>query len=312
MYAPLAGCSDFPFRAMSRFAGHRGLIFCEMVKMDALIRRDPGTLEFLAFSQEMHPIGAQLCGSKPQIAGQAAKMVEELGFDLVDFNCGCPVDKVTKDGSGSGMLKHPDLIGEIIVNMVAATRLPVSVKIRAGWDASQINAEEIVEIAEKAGASMITIHGRTRSQGYRGFANRDVIRAAKKRARSIKVVGNGDIFCRTSAMHMFSYTQCDALLVSRGTLGQPWIWEDIERAMQGLPQTQRSARYPLSILLSHIDMIARYRNDKRACLDIRRVGCWYCKNTPHISSLRSNLAKVSSIDEAKELVTHFMQTLPES
>src|SRR3984957_5266185 len=140
-YAPLAGCPDFPFRRMS--AHYRpGLMYCEMVKMDALIRHDPGTYHFLDYSPDMHPIGAQICGSKPGVAAQAAKIIEDLGFDVIDLNCGCPVDKITKDGSGSGMLKTPELIGEVLANMVAAVRIPVTVKIRAGWDESQINAEK--------------------------------------------------------------------------------------------------------------------------------------------------------------------------
>src|ERR1700676_2979243 len=141
-YAPLAGCSDFPFRKMS--AMYRpGLMYCEMVKMDALVRYDAGTFHILDYSADMHPIGAQICGSKPSLAGQAAKIIEDLGFDVVDLNCGCPVDKVTKDGSGSGMLKTPELIGEVIANMVAMVKIPVTVKIRAGWDDDSINAAQI-------------------------------------------------------------------------------------------------------------------------------------------------------------------------
>ena len=144
-YAPLAGCSDFPFRKMS--AKYRpGLMYCEMVKMDALIRSDVNTFHLLDYDASMHPIGAQLCGSKPEIAGKAAKIMEELGFDVVDLNCGCPVDKITKDGSGSGMLKNPELIGEMVSNMIAAVKIPVTVKIRAGWDENSINAVEITRI----------------------------------------------------------------------------------------------------------------------------------------------------------------------
>ena len=138
-----------------------GLMYCEMVKMDALVRFDPNTFHILDFSPDMHPIGGQICGSKPEIAGKAAKMIEELGFDVVDLNCGCPVDKVTKEGSGSGMLKSPSLIGDVIANMVAAVKIPVTVKIRAGWDDTLINAPLITQIAEKAGAQAICVHGST-------------------------------------------------------------------------------------------------------------------------------------------------------
>ena len=166
---------------------------------------------------------------------RAARIVEDLGFDVVDFNCGCPVDKVTKDGSGSGMLKNPELIGEMIASMVAAVKIPVTVKIRTGWDERHINAPEITAIAEKAGAKAICIHGRTREQGYSGHANWDHIRACKEVAKNIHVIGNGDVFDAPSALRMFQTTGCDAILLSRGTMGQPWIIEDIYRALEGLP-----------------------------------------------------------------------------
>src|SRR5579872_5393446 len=151
LYAPLAGCSDLPFRRMScRY--RPGIVYCEMVKIDALVRNDQNTYRMLDYDADMHPIGAQLCGSKPKVAAAAARIVEDLGFDVIDFNCGCPVDKVTKDGSGSGMLKTPELIGEMISAMVSAVKVPVTVKIRAGWDEKHINAAEITNIAEKAGA----------------------------------------------------------------------------------------------------------------------------------------------------------------
>src|SRR6185437_6206308 len=188
--APLAGCSDLPFRRMT--SKYRpGLIYCEMVKMDALVRHDPHTYRLLDFEADMHPIGGQICGSKPQYAGKSAKIIEELGFDVVDLNCGCPVDKVTKDGSGSGMLKTPELIGEILSNMTAAVKIPVTVKIRAGWDEKSLNAAEIVQIAEQAGAAAICVHGRTREQGYKGPANWDWIRECKRAAKKIQVIGNG-------------------------------------------------------------------------------------------------------------------------
>ena len=231
-YAPLAGCSDFPFRKMS--AKYRpGLMYCEMVKMDALVRHDAGTFHMLDYSADMHPIGAQLCGSKPALAGAAASIIEDLGFDVVDLNCGCPVDKVTKDGSGSGMLKTPELIGEVVASIAARVKIPVTVKIRAGWDEENINAEKIVKIAEQAGAKALCIHGRTRQQGYRGPANWEYIKACKEVARSILIIGNGDAVDGPSAEEMQAKTGCDAVLVARATMGQPWIVEDILRYLSG-------------------------------------------------------------------------------
>jgi len=303
-YAPLAGCSDFPFRRMS--AKYRpGLMYCEMVKMDALVRHDQGTFHMLDYSPEMHPIGGQICGSKPAIAGQAAKIIEDLGFDVVDLNCGCPVDKITKDGSGSGMLKNPERIGEVIANMVAAVKIPVTVKIRAGWDEQNINATTITKIAEQAGAQAICIHGRTRAQGYKGPANWDHIKACKQAATTIKVIGNGDIVNADAAKRMFEYTGCDAILVARGTMGQPWIAEDIIRHLQGESLPERSIEDYRQALLDHFNFTAEYHQDRRVVVDMRRVGCWYIKKSAGTRAFRELISKADNLDHVRELIQEF-------
>lgn len=296
LYSPLAGCSDLPFRRMScRY--RPGIVYCEMVKIDALVRNDSNTYRMLDYDQDMHPIGAQLCGSKPKVAARAAQIIEDLGFDVIDFNCGCPVDKVTKDGSGSGMLKTPELIGEVLSSLISAVKIPVTVKIRAGWDEDSINAVEITKIAEKAGAKAIAIHGRTREQGYKGRANWDYIKACKEAAKEILVIGNGDIFDAESALRMLTYTHCDALLVSRGTMGQPWIAEDILRALIGHEPLKRSVSDLRNSLLEHFDCIVRYQPERQSLLDMRRVGCWYLKRLAGVKELRMQLNKCLSVSE---------------
>lgn len=303
-YAPLAGCSDFPFRKMT--AKYRpGLMFCEMVKMDALIRHDQGTFHILDYDKEMHPIAAQLCGSKPEIAGKAAKMIEELGFDSIDLNCGCPVDKVTKDGSGSGMLKTPNLIGEVIANMVAAVKVPVTVKIRAGWDEFQINAPLITQIAEQAGAAAICIHGRTRKQAYKGPANWDYIKSCKEVARSIKIIGNGDVMDGPSAKQMFDYTGCDAVLVARGTMGQPWVIKNIIRFLKEEEIQEHSPEECRQGLLEHFLHTLDYYCDRRAVIDMRRVGCWYLKKSAGTRSFREAISRAQNLEAVKELILYF-------
>jgi nifR3 family TIM-barrel protein len=303
-YAPLAGCSDFPFRKMSALYGP-GLMYCEMVKMDALVRNDPGTYHILDYSADMHPIGGQLCGSKPALAGKAAKIIEDLGFDVVDLNCGCPVDKVTKDGSGSGMLKTPELIGDVIANMVAAVKIPVTVKIRAGWDEDHIVAEKIVKIAEQAGAQAICIHGRTRQQGYRGPANWDYIKACKQMARTIKIIGNGDVLDGLSAEKMMAHTGCDAVLVARGTMGQPWVAQDILRHFEGLPPLTRTLEHCRQALWQHFKFTQSYHNDQRVCVDMRRVGCWYLKKTAGTRGFREVISKADHMHAIEELILNF-------
>lgn len=301
LYAPLAGCSDYPFRQMSaRF--QPGLMYCEMVKMEPVVRREQNTLRMLDFDDAMRPIGGQICGSKAALAGPAAKIIEELGFDVVDLNCGCPVDKVTKDGSGSGMLKTPELIGEIISNMKAVVKIPVTVKIRAGWDESCINAELITRIAEEAGADAICIHGRTRKQAYSGPANWDYIKACKQVAKNIKVIGNGDLFDAASAERMFAYTGCDAILVSRGTMGQPWIVEDMMRALNGLDAIPRSLEDRRQALLDHFNLTCAYHNEHRSVVDMRRVGCWYFKKAAGVRAFRGSISKADTLDKVRELI----------
>ncbi|MBI3236704.1 MAG: tRNA dihydrouridine synthase DusB [Chlamydiales bacterium] len=302
--APLAGCSDLPFRRMTT-SYRPGLVYCEMVKMDALVRNDPNTFRFLDYEGDMHPIGAQICGSKVALSGVCAKIIEDLGFDTIDLNCGCPVDKVTKDGSGSGLLKNPQLIGEILSQMVAAVKIPVTVKIRAGWDDQNIIAEEVTRIAEQAGAKSICIHGRTRAQGYQGSADWEHIRRAKLAAKEILVVGNGDLFDPFSVKKIFENTGCDAVLIARGTMGQPWIIEDIYRHLEGLSSVERDGLFYRKILLEHLDQIASYQNEKKAVMDLRRVGCWYLKRGKGARKLREALNKSRVLSEMQELLSGY-------
>ena len=303
-YAPLAGCSDFPYRKMSS-KYHPGLICCEMVKMDALMRNDPNTFHMLDYDKSMHPISAQLCGSKPAMAGPSARIIEELGFDTVDLNCGCPVDKFTKDGSGSGMLKNPELIGEVLANMVAAVKIPVTVKIRAGWDETQLNAPLITKIAEEAGAVAICIHGRTRKQGYKGPANWDYIKECKDVARTIKVIGNGDVIDGPSAERMFLHTNCDAVLVARGTMGQPWIVEDIIRYLTGGPDIIRTFEERRQVLLEHFLNTLSYHHPRRVAIDMRRVGCWYFKKAAGTRAFREAISHADNPEFIQDLILNF-------
>lgn len=300
-YAPLAGCSDYPFRKMSA-KYQPGLMYCEMTKMEAVIRRVPSIMRMLDYSEEMHPIGGQLCGSNPAIAGEAARIIEELGFDVVDFNCGCPVDKITNDGSGSGMLRTPDKIGEIIANMVAAVKIPVTVKVRAGWDEKSINVAEVTRIAEQAGAVAICVHGRTREQAYRGPAKWDWIKEAKQAAKNILVIGNGDLFSADAGQRMFDHTGCDALLVSRGTLGRPWIVEEMYRHLQGLDLIPKTADEVRQHLLEHFEHVCQYHDERRTIVDMRRIGCWYVSASTGSKTFRGIMSKALSLDQIRELI----------
>jgi tRNA-dihydrouridine synthase B len=302
--APLAGCSDLPFRRMTK-SYTPGLVYCEMVKMDALIRHDPHTYRLLDFEKEMHPIGAQLCGSKPELAGPCARILEELGFDVIDFNCGCPVDKVTKDGSGSGMLKNLNLIGEILTNMISAVSIPVTIKIRAGWDEDSLVGPQITKIAEKAGAKAVAIHGRTREQAYKGHANWDWIRECKEAAPHMIIIGNGDLFDAEKVEKMFDVTGCDAALLSRGTMGTPWIIEDVYRRLGGESAAIRTPLHYRDALLQHLEYIREYHHPRKAAMDLRRVGCWYLKRGQGTRKLREMINRSKSVEEIRSFIMDY-------
>jgi len=304
IYSSLAGCSDYPFRRI--VVPYRpGLFFCEMVKMDALVHYEKETFRFLDYSAEMHPIGAQLCGCNASLAAAAARIIEDLGFNVIDFNCGCPVDKITKDGCGSAMLKHPEAIGEILANMIAAVRIPVTVKVRAGWDANTIKAPLITRIAEEAGAAAITVHGRTRKQGYRGESDWNHIKTCKEAAHCIKVIGNGGVYDAPSGLAMFEKTGCDGILVSRGTLGQPWIAEDIYRLDKGGKIQKRSIEDCRKELLKHFEEMCRYYAPSRVVINMRRIGCWYFKGAERTRVFRREIARAASVEAIRNLIMNF-------
>lgn len=299
-YSPLAGCSNLPFRQMSARYGRPGLQYCEMVKMQALARLDTTTLQMLDYTPDTHPIAAQLVGADPKLAGPCAAILEDMGFDAIDLNCGCPVDKVTQDGSGSGLLHKPHLIGEIISEMVSHVKIPISVKIRAGWDEERILAPFITQLAEQAGAVAITIHGRTREQAYRGKANWDYIRQCKQVARSILVIGNGDVFDPLAAQALWDQTGCDAIMASRGTMGAPWIADDIATYCKtGKLPSPRSFETVLSALKEHYELARGYLPERKAIIEMRKVSGWYLEGWPQAKSARSLLARAQSPEEVE-------------
>lgn len=299
-YSPLAGCSNLPFRQMSARYGKPGLQYCEMVKMQALMRLDPTTLQMLDYTFDIHPIGAQLVGADPKLAGPCAAILEDMGFDAIDLNCGCPVDKVTQDGSGSGLLHKPHLIGEILSEMISRVKIPVSVKIRAGWDDERILAPFITQLAEQAGATAITIHGRTREQAYRGKANWDYIRMCKQVSKKILVIGNGDVFDPLAAEQLWNQSGCDAVMASRGTMGAPWLAHDIANYFEtGSLTTPRSFSFVLNALKEHYELAREYLPERKAIIEMRKVSGWYLEGWPQAKEARSLLARAQNKDEVE-------------
>jgi tRNA-dihydrouridine synthase B len=301
IYAPLAEYTDFAFRRLIRLF-HKGLIFCEMIKMEALVREK--SINILKYTENMRPIGAQICGSNPKIAKDAAKIIEDLGFDIIDLNCGCPVPKIVKDGSGSALLKNPSLIFEILNAIKSSVKIPVTVKIRLGWDENSICAKEIVQIAADAGCSAITIHGRTKKQGYSGKADWNYIKECKNLSANILIIGNGDIYSPYDAEKIFNETKCDGIMIARGMLQNPNIACDIEEYFHNNKSIKTNLDKRKTIL-QYINYCIEEKGEEKTIFDIRKICGWLLRDNKNIKNLRIGINSSASASNAIKLINEF-------
>ncbi|HOG13180.1 MAG TPA: tRNA dihydrouridine synthase DusB, partial [Smithellaceae bacterium] len=276
LLAPLAGVTNLPFRLVARRLGC-SLCFTEMISANGLIRESAQTLEYLKTSPEDLPLGIQLFGADPLVMARAAVMVAGQNPALIDINMGCPVKKVVKTGSGAVLMKNPLLAGRIIAAVVRAAKLPVTVKIRSGWSRSSINAVEIAKIAEDSGSSAIIVHGRTADQGFSGVADWNIIGSVKRAVR-IPVIGNGDIREPEDALRMLAQTGCDAVMVGRGALGNPWIFMGIHQLLAGEKDHGRPS-WPdrQEVMNQHWEDEVRYCGRHFADRSFRKHLLWYTK-----------------------------------
>lgn len=285
------------------------LMFCEMVKVEGLHYTPKRTLKLLEYSEAMRPIGGQLCGSNPTMVGEAAKVIEDLGFDILDLNCGCPTDRITKDGSGSGLLKQPSLIGKIVEKMVEAVSIPVTVKIRSGWDFEHINVEEIVTTIKHAGAKAVFVHGRTRSQAYNGPSNWEYIKRAKQAAgRDFLVFGNGDVFSPEAAKQMLETTGCDGVLAARGTMGAPWLAKQIRDFLETGSYEVPTFSQRKDAFCQHLMHICEYYEREEDCLIGARKLCGhYLVCSSGVRAFRASIAKASSMKAVFDLIHDYKE-----
>jgi nifR3 family TIM-barrel protein len=289
--APLAGISNLPFRLIARSLGC-ALAYTEMISANGLIRKTAKTFEYLKTCADDHLLGAQVFGADPEIVAQASRIIADNGADLIDINMGCPVKKVIKTGSGAILMKDPDLVARIVTSVKKAVQIPVTVKIRSGWRGGSINAVEIARIAEDSGADAITIHGRTADQGYSGKADWKIIAEVKK-AVKIPVIGNGDIWHPQDAVKMLRETSCDAVMVGRGALGNPWIFKGIIQACSGqmenyLPSLDQRQK----MIKNHWEMEAQFLGSKLADKRFRKHLLWYTKGLEGASRFRQLAGKL--------------------
>lgn len=299
-----------PFRTTLQKYGSPGLHYCEMVKMDALVRLDPGTLRILdrRDCSDLSPVAAQLVGSRVDLAAECVEILQEMGFAAIDLNCGCPVDKVTKDGSGSGLLKTPHLIGMILSEMVKVAKVPISVKIRAGWHEGELIAPLICQIAQEAGATAIAIHGRTRMQGYRGPADWESIAACRPFCKEILLIANGDICDGPSSQKAFATIKPDALLFSRATMGAPWVIRQAQCYLKGEPFSL-SLKEVVEAMLFHYRQAQQTMNCVCASIEMRKIVSWYLKPFSFLRDIKSSLAKEKDPQKIEQLLAELVETV---
>ena len=310
LLAPMAGITDLPFRKIAKKFGP-GLVYTEMVSSKAIFHNDEKTKKLLNINEEKRPIAVQIFGSDIESMVYAAKYVEPIA-DIIDINMGCPAPKVVKNGDGSKLLLNLDLAEDIVRAVVKTVKKPVTVKLRKGWNNSNIVAVEAAKRFEKAGAKAITIHGRTREDYYSGVCDLDIIKQVKE-AVSIPVIGNGDVKDIKSAQKMFDYTGVDAIMIGRASLGNPWIFKEIIEGLgngdgslfqQKLPTNQER----LKAILEHLELMIKEKGEYVAIREMRKHISGYTKNLPNSSKFREEMNKIENKDELINYITEYLNS----
>jgi tRNA-dihydrouridine synthase B len=299
--APMAGITDKAFRVLAREAGC-GLVCTEMVSDQALLYGNPKTCNILNISGEASPVSIQIFGSNPDYMANAAEIAEDRGADIIDINMGCPTPKIVKNGEGAALMRDPWHAAEIVRAVVSRVKVPVTVKMRKGWDEKSVNAVELAKLVVDAGAVALTVHGRTRSQFYSGKADWEII-AAVKEAVAVPVIGNGDIWQPADALSMLELTGCDGIMIGRAALGNPWIFKrtlHLLKTGEYMPGPGPEER--IKMALRHLNLLIENKGEQVAVWEMRKHAAWYTRGLPSAARIRDLINKAGCKEDLQKIL----------
>lgn len=304
--SPMAGVTDLPFRTICKEKGC-GMLYTEMINAKALCYDDENTKKMLNLEDDGHPVAVQIFGSDPEYMGKAASIMNQYTNDILDINMGCPAPKVIKNGDGSALMRNPKLASEVLTAVVKNSEKPVTLKIRKGWDDNSVNALEIAKIAEECGISALAIHGRTREQFYSGKADWDII-AEIKQSINIPVIGNGDVFDVQDAVNMLEKTKCDAIMIGRGSQGNPWIFNRINHYMKtGEVLPEPTLEEKISTAIKHMNLAVAEHGEYVAVREMRKHIGWYLKGLKNSAKYRDQINKITDYKEVISMLEEYVQ-----
>ena len=305
--APLAGITNLPLRLLAKRAGC-GLVCSEMISSNGLVYGSGKTVQLLESVPEEKPLSVQLFGSNPPIMAEAARIVQDSGADVVDINFGCSVKKILKSDSGSALMKDPPLARRILDSVRKAVTIPLTIKIRSGWEPSGKQAMAIARLAEDCGVDAIAVHPRTATQGFRGEADWSIITAIKK-ALAIPVIGNGDVTTPEDALRMLHETGCDGVMVGRAAIGNPMIFDGILAKAQGRPATVPNDGQRIDMMIGYLQDSVRYLGETIACRMMRSRLCWFVKGMRNAGQFRNAIRFIASEKEATALIRQYAESI---